>query len=557
MSTIVTGASGTTYITGSGSSDFDYAALIEEGYEAKMANAYLIDDQIDVLESEVSGFEEMLTDLTALSDAAETLSGAADESVFDGRAAYLSSSSISDPDEVIGTTVTEDAELGVYTIEVISLATAHKVASDAVTDKTAAMGLTGTITLSEDSGTATGIAITADMSLADIADAINDVSSESGVTATLIKSSDSGYTLVLTSADTGQSITAADTSGSVLESLGILDSSGDFADELQAAGLAELTIDGVTVTSTSNDIEDVLPGVSISLYDDTAGSTLTLEIGQDLDSVYTAITDLVDAYNTYREFALTNQETDDDGASDDAVLFGDSLLRSANSALYSLLSSSVEVDGETYTLADMGITYADDNTLEIDEDTLEEFLIQHADVAEAFFQQSTSVSDSDLYVGDIAGDMASGTYTVEVTVDADGNITGATIDGVALEVNYQTLTGAEGTAYEGLRLVYTGGSDNAGTTDSITLTVEGGFADQMVATLESYVDEDDGRIQSRIDSLETTIDTKQDKRDLIEERASAYSDYLIEYYAKLETAMEEAETSLALIEALFGTSDDS
>lgn len=555
MSTIVTGASGTTYITGTGSSDFDYASLIEEAYEAKMANAYLIDDQIDVLEDKVSGYEEMLSDLTALSDAAEALSAAADSSVFDGRAAYLSSSSISDPDDVLGCTVTEDAELGIYTIEVEQLATPQKAASAEISDKTAALGYEGTFTLAEGDGTA-DITVTSDMSLADIADAINDVSDESGVTATLVKSSDAGYTLVLSSADTGQSFTATDTDGTVLEDLGVIDSSGDFTGLLQEAQMAILTIDGVTVTSSSNDIEDIVPGVSVSLYDDTAGSTITLEVGQDLDDVYSAITDLVDAYNTYRTFALTNQETDDEGAVDEAVLFGDSLLRSATSAIYSLLSSSVEVDGETYTLSDMGITYADDNTLEIDEDALEEFLIQHADVAEAFFQQSVSVSDSDLYVGDIAGDMEAGAYTVEVTVDADGNITGATIDGVALEVSDQTLKGVEGTAYEGLRLVYTGGDDNAGTTDSITLTVEAGFADQMVAVLESYVDEDDGLIQNRIDSLEDTIDSKQDKRDRIEERADAYYDYLVEYYAKLETAMEEAETSLALIEQLFSSNDD-
>jgi len=556
MSTIVTGASGTTYITGTGSSDFDYASLIEEAYEAKMANAYLIDDQIDVLEDQSTGYSTMLSDLTDLSDAAEVLSSESDDSVFSQRAAYLSSSSISDPDDVIGTTVTEDAELGVYTIEVISLATSHKVASDTeVSDETAAMGYEGTFSLSETDGTAIDIEVTSDMSLEDIADAINDVSDDTGVTATLMKTSDSGYTLVLSSADTGQSITFSDTDG-VLESLGVVDSNGDYTNELQAAGLAELTIDGVTVTSSSNDIEDVVPGVSISLYDDTAGSTITLEIGQDLDDVYDAITDLVDAYNTYRDFALTNQETDDEGAVDDAVLFGDSLLRSANSALYSLLSTSVEVDGTTYTLSDLGITYADDNTLEIDEDTLEEFLIQHADVVEAFFQQSTSVSDSDLYVGDIAGDMAAGDYTVSIEVDADGNVTSATIDGVALEVSGETLTGADGTAYEGLRLVYTGGSDNAGTTDSITLTVEAGLADAMVGTLEDYIDEDDGLIQNRIDSISDTIDSKQDKRDTIEERAEAYQEYLIEYYADLETAMEEAETSLALIEALFGSDDD-
>lgn len=556
MSTTVTGASGTTYITGTGTSGFDSAALIETAVEAKMAAAYLIDDQIDVLDTQVAGWETVLSDLTSLSDAAETLSASAEDSVFSDRAAYLSSSTISDPDDVIGVTVTDDAELGTYTVEVISLATSHKVASDTVTDKTAVLGYSGTFSLSAGDGTSTEITVTSDMTLEDLAEAINDVSGDTGVTATLIKSSDSGYTLVLASADTGETITATDSSGDVLESLGVLDSSGAYANQLQAAALAEITIDGVTVTSSSNDIEDVLTGVSISLYDDSAGSTITLEVGQDLDTVYSAIEDLVEAYNTYREYALTQQETDDDGAADDAVLFGDSLLRSINSALYSLLAQTVEVDGTTYSIADLGISYADDNTLELDADTLEEFLTQHADVAEAFFQQSTSVSSSDLYVGDISGSMASGEYTVEVTLDSDGNITGATIDGTALTVSGTTLKGVDGTAYEGLRLVYTGGTANAGTTDSVTLTVEGGFADQMLAALETYTDEDDGLVSSRIESLSDTIDSKQTRRDRIAEKAEDYEEYLTSYYARIEAEIEASELALAQVEALFGTDDD-
>ncbi|MBN2751825.1 MAG: flagellar filament capping protein FliD [Rhodospirillaceae bacterium] len=552
MSTIVTGASGTTYITGTGSSDFDYAALIEEAVEVKMATAYLIDDQIDVLESKVTGYEEMLTDLTAVSDAAEALSAQSDDSIFDSRSAYLSSSAISEPDNVLGVTVTDDAALGVYTIEVISLATSHKVAADVVADETAALGYEGTFSLSEAGGTATAISVTSDMTLEDVAEAINEVSDATGVTATLVKSSDSGYTLVLASVDTGQSITATDDTGTVLMDLGVLASDSSFANQLQAASDAELTIDGVTVTSSSNDIEDVLSGVSISLYDDSAGSTITLEVGQDLDSVYDAVEALVDAYNTYRAFALTNQETDSDGAVEDAVLFGDSVLRSANTALYGVLGASVEVDGETYTLSSMGITYADDNTLEIDEDVLEEFLIQHADVVEAFFQQSTSVSSSDLYVGDIAGDMAAGEYAIEVTVDeSTGEITSATIDGVALTVSNQTLTGADGSAYEGLRLVYTGDASS-----SITLTVEAGFADRMVAALEGYIDSDSGLVANRISTAEDTIDSKQDKRDRIAARAEDYEDYLVTYYAKLQAAMEASEIALAQIESLFNTSDD-
>lgn len=550
MSTTVTSASGTTYISGSGTSGFDSSALIEAAVEAKMAAAYRIDDQVDVLETEVTGWETMLSDLTAVSDAAEALSGAADDSVWDDRAAYLSSSTVSDPDDVLAVTVDEDAALGIYTVEVKQLATSHKVASSEQSSKTEALGLSGSFTLTEGDGTAATISVTEDMTLADIADAINDASSTTGVTATLMKTSDSGYTLVLASADTGQSITATDTDGSVLENLGILASDGGFADELQAAQDAIITIDGVTITSSSNDIEDVMPGVSLSLYDDSAGGTITLEVGQDLDGVADAITALVDAYNTYREFAILNQTTDENGAVDDAVLFGESLLRSANSALYDILGMSVEVDGTTYTLADLGISYDDDNYLEVDDDTLEEMLIQHADVVQAFFEQSVVSSSSDLYVAETPGGLAAGSYAVEITLNADGTLASASIDGVALEVSNKTITGADGTDYEGLRLVYTGSTDA-----TVTLTVEAGLADSMTAGLADYVD-DDGRIQDRIDSLNDTIDDKQERRDLIAERAEDYETYLTEYYARIEAAMEEAETNLALVKALFNTDDD-
>ncbi len=550
MSTTVTGASGTTYITGTGSSGFDSASLIKVAVEAKMQPAYNLDDQIEVLNDKVTGWQEALTDLTAVSDAAEKLSSQADSSVFDERAAYLSSSTVSDVGDVLAVTVDDEAELGIYTVQVVSIATTHKVSSSEVADKTAALGLSGSFTLSETSGTATSIDVTSDMSLTQVAAAINKVSSTTGVTATLVKTSDSGYTMVLASADTGQSITAVDTSGGILNSLGVLDSDGAYVKE-QAASQAVIVVDGVTVTSSSNDIEDVMPGVSLSLYNDSAGGTITLEVGQNLDDVSTAITDFVTAYNTYRTLAVLNQTTDSNGAVEGAVLFGDGLLRSTNSALYGVLGMSVEVDGETYTLSSLGITYADDNSLEVDSDTLEEMLIQHPDVVQAFFQQSVSSSSGDLYVATTPGNLPSGDYTVEVTTDASGAITGATINGVAMDVKDKTLRGAEGTIYEGMRLVYT---DTV--SSSVTLSVKAGLGDQMTATLDDYVNTTDGLLTKKVSSLTDLIDTKQTKRDRIAEQADDYEEKLTAYYARIEAAIEASELALKQVQALFNTDDD-
>ncbi len=549
MATTVTGASGTTYITGTGTSGFDSAGLIKVAVEAKMAPAYRLDDQIEVLNNKVTGWTEARTDLNAVSDTAKALSSQASSSAFSARSAYLSSSSVSDPTKVLAVTVDSEASLGVYSIQVNSIASTHKVVGTEAGDKSTALNLSGTFTLSETSGTATTITVTESMTLSDVAKAINAQSAATGVTATLVKSSDSGYTLVLASADTGQSITAADTSGSVLQSLGIVDAGGAFVQETPAA-MASVTIDGVTVTSASNDIEDVMPGVSISLYADSAGGTITLEVGQDLDGIVDAITAFVDAYNTYRTLAVLNQTTDSGGAVEDAVLFGDSLLRSTNAALYSALGKSVEVDGTTYTLKSLGISYDSNNYLEIDTDTLEQMLIQHADVVQAFFEQTSSTSSSTLYVASTPGGLSSGDYDVQVTLDADGNITGATIDGVALEVSNKTLKGATGTIYEGLRFVYTG-TESA----TITFSVKAGMADNMVAALSPYTG-DTGLLSKKIENLSDTIDDKQERRDRIAEQAVAYEEYLTAYYARIEAAIEASELALKQLEAILDANSD-
>ncbi len=552
MSTIVTGASGTTYISGTGNGGFNSAALIQEAVEIKMIPAYSLDTQIEDLNSELAGWQKMQANLKALREAAEALSAQTDDNVFDNRAAYLSSSSIANPDDVLAVSVDKDAALGVYEIEVLSLATQHKVASAETSDVTSALGYDGTFSLQQDGKTATEITVTSDMSLTDIVSTINAASAESGVSATLMKTSDGGFTMMLSSVDTGKSMTMSTVSGDdVLQSLGVTDASGGFANSLQDASNAVLKVDGVTVTSSSNDIEGLMPGVSISLYDDCVGETISLEVGQSLDDVASAITGMVDAFNTYREFALLNQQTDENGAVEGAVLFGESLLRTANADLFKILGMSVEVDGKTYSVADLGISLDDNNALQVDEDKLEEMLIQNPDVLQAFLQQQTKVSNSDLYVAEAPGNLAAGDYDVEIVTDAAGNITSASIDGVALEVSNKTIKGAAGTPFEGLRMVYTGnGSQN------ITLSVSPGLADTMVSALDGYIDENDGRIQNEIESINSTIDGKQDERDRIAAQAEKYEEYLVSYYARIEAKIEAAEIALVQVEALLNSNKD-
>lgn len=456
------------------------------------------------------------------------------------------------PTNYLSATVTDEAETGTYSIVVEQVATSHKIASTEQASDTA-LGLDGSFTIATTGGEPVEITLDAGMTIEDIAYAINLQTDTSGVAASLVRTSDGAYTLTLAATDTGVEIElAAGFGDDVLQSLGLTDADGAIANELQAAQGAIITIDGLTVTSTTNEIEDVIPGVSLDLYNATAGATITLEVEQDLSSLQAVIESFVDAYNAYRDFALAQQEVDSDGgAADGATLFGEVLLRQANRAIYDALLTSVEVDGTSYTLADIGITYGDDNMLEIDEETLENALLYNADVVQALFSTSSTTSSPDLGVVSLPGSLASGSYEIAIIRDPDsGAITSASIDGVALRVSGTTLSGVPGTAYEGLWLVYTGDEDAA-----VILSVSQGLADTLIATLDGYISDTDGLLLGRTESLGNTIRDKEDQITRIEQQAADLEEYLISYYARLEARIEAANITLAQLEALLNSDD--
>lgn len=546
-----TGSSGTTYV--SGTSGFDSASLIAAAVQAKMQPAYRLDAQITALEAEAAAYQDMLSLMTDLTAASEALSGFSDSSVYQRYATYLTAPALGDPQAYMSATVSESASPGIYEIEVTQLAQSMKVASEE-RDAAAALGLAGSFSLSADGVAGAEIAVTADMTLADIAEAINAASEDSGVVATLIRTSDGGSTLTLSTVETGVSLSATSISGDdVLQVLGVTDAGGAFANELQAAQEAILTIDGVTVTSASNDIEDLIPGVSINLYGATEDDAITLEVGQDLSAISGAVEAFVEAFNAYRTFALNQQAVvDGEGAAEGAALFGDSLLKSANEALYDVMETNVELDGVSYALADIGITYGAGNLLTIDQEALEEALLQRPEVVEAFFASSATTGSPDLGATSLAGGMANGGYGVDVVTDAaTGEVLSASIDGVALAVDGASLRGAEGTAYQGLTLVYTG--DGGG---SFTVTVSQGLADQMAASLETFTAGNDGLLTAKIENLEAGIDDKREDRADIARSAADYEAALVDTYARLEQEIEQSKLLLKQVEALLGGDDD-
>jgi flagellar hook-associated protein 2 len=550
-------SSSTTSTTSSVSSvtGLDYDALVANVVAAKSTRADSIDVQITENEAKIAAYEEAQTLLSTLTDAADALRSvegysSSSTDLFEERTAYLSGAS--NASDLLGVTVDAGTQEGSYSVEIKQLATSHKISSGTQTSSTDDLGLTGSFTIASASGTAQTITITESSSLTDIASAINSSSSASGVSASLLQVSDSDYRLILTSTDTGQEITFGDETGSVLSSLGLTDTDGNIANELTAAQSAIIVVDGIEITRDSNTISDALEGITLDLYGAEEGTTLTLEIDTDLSAVKDGITTLVDAYNEVREYLLTQQnmgtEDSDDEETSTAALYADNLLRQISTSISTALNYR---DGET-SIATLGLSFDENNKLVLDEDVLDDALISSLDDIKSLLSFNMESSSTDLSILRRPSSLSADEFTIDITVDESGTITGASINGDSsmFTVSGSRISGVDGTDYAGLVFVYTG------ETASVDVKLTTGIAEMLYQTAYTASNSSDGSLQSKIDEL-TDYNTDLETRATdIRTKAEEYGENLRSYYARLEAKAQTAKILLAQLEASTSSDDD-
>jgi flagellar hook-associated protein 2 len=558
-----TSTSATTSLTSTAStsattdtSDIDWDALIEVAVQAKLSKADTIDLKITANETKIAAYQELQSLLSDVADAADALravsgSSNSDTDVFLDRAAYLTANGDVDASAALSATVEDGSDVGSYDIQILQLAKTHKIAGSTQSSKSDDLGLSGVVSLGVVDGDAVEVTITDTMSLADIADAINAESDDTGVQATVLQVSSSSYRLVLSGVDTGETITASAVSGDdVLNALGLTDSDGAFADVLQEAQDAILTLDGIEVTRSSNDIDDLLDGVTLHLYQTTQDDpdtesdvSITLEVGADVSSAKEAIQTLVDAYNAFREFVATQQTLASDGTvSDDAVLFGDGTMRSAMLSVYSALTSTI--DDESMAL--IGLSFDSDGTLVLDEDTLDNALLDDLDTVKALlsFQMDSSSSQLKLLS---RGTSVPADFTLDISVDSSGAPSAASVNGDSslFTVSGTRIIGAEGSIYEGYTFVFTGSS-----AESIDISLKTGIAELLYNAADPVADTTDGSLQTLIDNLTEVDDDLQTKSDAIRSAAETYQTNLSARYARYQAAIAAAESTQDYLTAL-------
>ncbi|NVO16636.1 MAG: flagellar filament capping protein FliD [Rhodoplanes sp.] len=535
----------------------DWDSLIDAAYQAKLAKATEVDTTITANEAKITAYENGQSLLQDLADAANALRAptgttVASDDVFKSRTAYLTANGDVTASDVLSATVDDGSDIGSYEITVSQLAKAEKVSSDTQTSRTTELAYDGVFSLAVDGGSTVDVTIDSGMTLDEVAEAINNTTDTSGVQASVIKVADSEYKLVLSASDTGKAITATAVSGTdVLNKLGITNSTGAWANELQASQDAIMSLDGVSVTRDSNDIDDLVDGVTFHLYQTTPTDTsVTVEVGTNLSTVETAVQSLVTAYNAYREYAVSQQATGSDGtASSDAVLYGDGTLRNINSELGSALTATVN----SLSMASIGLSFDDNNELVLDTTTLESALLDDLDNVKSLLTFQCTPSSSDLMLL-ARGDSTPASFTLDISVDSSGSLSSVSVGGDTslFTVSGSRIVGATGTAYEGLSFVYVGD-----TSQSISVTTSTGIAELLYNASDKAADTTDGNLQTLIDNLTDQDTTLQDRSDTLTARAESYKETITSRYAKYQAAIQEAQSMLTYLKTLLQSSSSS
>lgn len=323
------------------------------------------------LKSSLSDFQSALSGLTSLTELAARSAVSTNESTFTA-------------------TATSGAAVGSTAIQVVQLASNHKlVSSSDFTGLDDAVGA-GTLTI-DVGGESFDVEIVGgeNNTLVGIRDAINDDANNPGVTASILTVSDgAGGTvskLVLTGDETGadNAITVTvtnDADGNDTDNAGLSSFINANMSEKSQALDAELLIDGeYTVTSSTNVFDDAIQGVTITAVAADPGVDETLTVALDKSAITERLQSFVDEFNLLSETLnfLTDYDID---AQEAGLLTGDFVARTVETQIRRSIGGALENASSTFSsLASIGITTQRDGSLALDSGKLNSALNSNFD----------------------------------------------------------------------------------------------------------------------------------------------------------------------------------
>jgi flagellar hook-associated protein 2 len=276
-------------VTLSGFNNIDFSAILE---------AVMVQERqpFTALGTKKSTLQQQNTQLGALAGKLSSLQSAAEKLSSPDSLNVLSATS-SDP-ATVGVSTSSGSMAGVYDVVVSQRAKAQVTASTSTHGADDVVTTGGTLSLLVGSNPPVNIVATGTMTLRQLADEINDA--DAGVQASVVQVTPGNYRLVLTATDTGteNAFTFTSTMGSTLTFGGADGTYGQAGDgNAVNAADAQVTVNNVATTSSSNTLTDVIPGVSLTLNAEDSTKTVRVTVSRDAAALKGQVEEFVKAYN--------------------------------------------------------------------------------------------------------------------------------------------------------------------------------------------------------------------------------------------------------------------
>lgn len=370
-------------ITSSSTTALDVPALVSQLMAVERRPIDTLNARVSSYETKISSYGTLSSLVSSFQTAAKTLNTNLQKVAATPSDASLLSASA-------GST----AVPGTYTVNVSKLAQSQNLVAAGQASSTAAIGNGTATTVTFDLGTISGGTLTngiysgatftsngsgttsitidgTNNTLEGIRDAIN--SAAAGVTATIVNDgSGTPYRLALTSTSSGASnsfkITTSGGDGTIDSLLGYDPEGTQNLTQTLAAQNANLTVNGIAITSASNTVSEAIQGVTLTLKNTTA-SPSSLTVARDSTAINTAASGFVEAYNSLASQIKSRSAYGSD-AKTAGTLAGDGTLRTMQDQLRSIFNTPAS-GGTLTSLAQVGISFQKDGSLLLDSSKLD------------------------------------------------------------------------------------------------------------------------------------------------------------------------------------------
>ena len=287
---------------------------------------------------------------------------------------------------------------------------------------------------------------------------------------------------------------------------------------------ASFSVDGISMTRTSNEVNDLFKGYTLNLMS-TSNTAVKISSSQNLSTIEGLLNDFISSYNLIYggiQSMSMGGANQNDGS---GPLAGDSLARQIQRDLRNFSSKSITgYEGGPYTLSLLGVSTQRDGTLGLNTNTLKNVFEKQPKVVDAVFKNQLITDTAEVEITAIGTATQPGNYAISKS-GSDFQI-----DGVNMTLSDSIYTSGSGNS-AGLKLKITDTnitSANVYYGKSLMTLVE-----ESLTNILAY----DGDIQNRLKTLSSSLKDLAEQKTVLDQRMEKLTQRYAMQYASMETSV--------------------